>query len=332
MRTLGVALSRVVAVKVFRPLPSLLGNPHFQTLAASLISLAREPESTCVPVDLGDGDRLALEITTPEGWTKDNGTVVLLHGLSGDHRSAYMRRLANKLTRWKIRAVRFNMRDAGSGEGWARRPYHGGLSSDLKIALEQLLPSSGPMSVWGFSLGGNVALKLAGELGEDGPRLLRQVIAVCPATDLVRCVERIMLPENRIYEWGFVRECRAMALRRFERYPDLERFEIPENMRMVDFDNLYIVPIWGFEDAYDYYRKASARPFLPEIRVPTRILMSNDDPIVCPGVMTKEELPKDVKLKRTATGGHLGFLTKTKDHGVQWMDRQLMAWHANLAG
>ena len=108
--------------------------------------------------------------------------------------------------------------------------------------------------------------------------------------------------------------------------------EIPENMRMVDFDNLYIVPIWGFEDAYDYYRKASARPWLPKIRVPTRILMSNDDPIVCPGVMTKDELPKDVKLKRTAFGGHLGFLAKTPDHGVQWMDRQLFAWHANLAG
>lgn len=315
----------------FQPLP-LLRNPHLQTLLASLVSFAPDPPSVTEAIELPDGDRLALEVSTPPGWVQALGTVVLIHGLSGDHRSSYMRRLAGKLYQRGIQAVRLNMRDSGSGEGWARRPYHGGCSDDARVVLEALAPRTGPVHLWGFSLGGNVALKLAGELGPAGPELLRSVGAVCPAADLVRCIERIMRPENRLYEWAFLRELRTLAERRYERFPELERAEFTKEMRLVDFDEVYVARIWNFESAYDYYRRASAKPHLSQIAVPTRILLSDDDPIVCPSVLDGVTLPPQVDVRRLAKGGHLGFLGRTEEHGVQWMDQALFAFLAEVAG
>lgn len=314
----------------FKPL-LFLGNPHLQTLVASFVSLATEPASVREAVCLGDGDRLALEISTPEGWTKAAGTVVLIHGLSGDHRSSYMRRLATKLAGRGVRAVRLNMRDAGSGEGWARKPYHGGCSPDVLRVLEHLEPSGGAAHLWGFSLGGNVALKLAGELGAGASRLIRSVAAICPAADLPRCVERIMLPENRLYEWAFLRQLTAVAERRYERYPELERAVFPKKMRIIEFDELFVARIWNFASALDYYERASAKPHLEAIRVPTRIVLSEDDPIVCPSVLEGLALPADVTVRRMQKGGHLGFLGRSPDHGVQWMDQLLFEWLAELA-
>ncbi len=112
-------------LQAFRPLP-LLTNPHAQTIVATKLTFACEPPSTTQLVKLPDGDMIALEVSTPQGWQPHDPTVVMLHGLCGCHRSPYMQRLARKLLRRGLRAIRMNLRGCGSGQGLARYPYHSG--------------------------------------------------------------------------------------------------------------------------------------------------------------------------------------------------------------
>jgi predicted alpha/beta-fold hydrolase len=311
----------------FQPL-ALLANPHLQTLIASQMSLAPEPASEQREVELPDGDRLVCHLSTPAGFDPDAGTtVVLVHGLSGSHRSSYMRRLAGKLAERGVRAVRLDLRDTGAGEGLARRAYHGGCSEDVLVVARQLrAEGQGRLVLVGFSLGGNIVLKLAGELGSEGPRLVDHVAAICPAADLLNCAERIRERRNRLYEWVFVKECRALAERRHARFPELGPVDLPAKLRLREFDDLYMAPQWGFADAFDYYRRASARPHVPNIRVRANVLLADDDPIVAPDVLDPRDLPSCVRLERSARGGHLGFLGRAPDHGVQWMDLKLFEW------
>jgi uncharacterized protein len=144
-------------IQTFHP---LLTDPHLQTIVAAKVTFAREPLSTTCLVELPDGDRIALEVSTPTGWQPDDPTVVMLHGLCGCHRSPYMQRLARKLWRSGLRAVRMNLRGCGSGRGLARYPYHSGRSADVLAVLENLLQTTpqSPVTLIGFSLGGNIVL------------------------------------------------------------------------------------------------------------------------------------------------------------------------------
>src|SRR5690606_25688702 len=135
----------------FVPFP-LLGNPHLQTILAARLPWAREPGSITREVPLEDGDRLALEVTTPAGWSAGAGTVVMVHGLGGSHQSIYMVRLASTLAGRGVRAVRLNMRGCGSGAGLARKPYFGGCAADVAAALRLLrAEGAGPLVLVGFS-------------------------------------------------------------------------------------------------------------------------------------------------------------------------------------
>jgi predicted alpha/beta-fold hydrolase len=307
----------------FRPVP-LLSSPHLQTFVGNFFSLARAPASEPRLVALPDGDRLALQVSTPAGWREDGPTVVLVHGLCGSDSSTYMMRQATKLVRGGVRAVRLNLRGNGSGEGLARRPYHGGCSDDVRAALEDLRAAwpRSPMSLVGFSLGGNIVLKLAGELGAAGPDLLAQVVAVCPAIDLYACWRRIR--QWPLYERRFVNLLRAEMVRRHaltrEPYPTFER---PPSL--FEFDDAYTAPRVGFAGARAYYDGSSAVRVIASIAVPCRVLYAEDDPIIDADVLRDAPFPPGSQLVRSARGGHLGFVGLSR-RGVRWMDEVVLGW------
>lgn len=311
-----------------RPFPGLR-NPHLQTLIAAKLTLSREPPSTPWLLPLADGDVLALAVSTPPAWQETAPTVVLLHGLCGCHRSAYMQRLTRKLVHHGVRAIRMNMRGCGAGKGLARAPYHSGRSADALAvleALQQQTPGS-PITLVGFSLGGNIVLKLAGELAAAGPGLLRQVIAVCPPVDLVACSQRFGQPSNRWYNWYFTRLLCADVAYRQARFPELQAVTLPTRLTLYEFDELYTAPQCGFRDALDYYQQCSAAPLLPRITVPCRLLIAVDDPLIAADVLETLPLPANVQITRTRYGGHLGFLGRPGSaHGYRAMDSQLLAW------
>lgn len=310
----------------FRPFP-LLGNPHVQTLVGNLLSLAREPRSVTKLVTLPDGDRLALEVSTPDAWREADPTVVLVHGLCGSHRSTYLVRLAGKLVRRGARAVRLNLRGNGSGEGLARRPYHAGCSDDVRAALEVLRAETprSPLTLAGFSLGGNIALKLAGELGRDGDALLAGVVGVCPAVDLLAGWRRI--ERQPLYHRHFVR----LLLREMRRRHAASGEPCPTFspwVSLFDFDDRYTAPRWGHAGAEAYYEAASARDLLPRIAVPCRVLLAEDDPIIDSSCW-EHRMPPGAELIRSPRGGHLGFVgapPALARPDVRFMDDVVLRW------
>lgn len=311
----------------FRPLPFLAG-PHRQTIVASQISGAKEPPSQTQLVPLSDGDQLALEVSAPTGWRSMDPTVLLIHGLCGCHGSPYMIRLAHKLWRLGIRAVRMNMRGCGSGHGLARQPYHSGRSDDIQAILDTLRQETprAPITAIGFSLGGNVLLKWAGEAGLAASNYLVQMIAVCPPADLMACVRRFAQPSNRIYERRFMRLLKATVATRQALFSDTAP-TWPKRLTLYEFDNLYTAPQCGFRDADEYYALCSAAPLVSQITLPCRILFASDDPLIDASVFNHIALPPNVEVYYTTYGGHLGFLgIPGMPGGYRWLDAQLLAW------
>lgn len=317
----------------FEPFP-LFSDPHHQTIISSFFNVLFEPFSCCRIIQLSDGDRLSLEITTPGGWRDGDLTVVMVHGLGGSHQSSYLVRLTKRLEAKGIRAVRINMRNCGSGRGMAKQMYHGGRSEDIFESLMQLKMESphSPFLLIGFSLGGNIVLKLCGELSELAKEFLIGVIAVSPPVDLYSSVEMIGHADNAIYEKYFIGLMRADVHYRHKKFKDLPRIKLPRNLKFYEFDQIYTAPSYGFRNARDYYDKCSALKFIPDIAVPCKILLAQDDPIVSSSSLDGIDLPENIDVFKTKRGGHMGYLAHPSEgKGLHWLDSQLIDWIFNLA-
>lgn len=312
----------------FEPFP-FFTDPHKQTIINSFCNFLWEPPSQTKLVSLPDGDKIALEITTPWNWKATDVTVVLVHGLCGSHESPNLVRMAKRLEPMGIRAVRYNMRNCGSGKGLARNIYHSGRSEDIFYVLKTLRkehPES-PIVLIGFSLGGNLVLKLAGELGSLGKEFLREVIAVSPPVDLYSSVQMLGNSENAMYERYFYKLLRADVLYRHQKFKDLPPVQLPRKLKLYEFDQLYTAPTCGFRNADDYYNKCSSIYFVPDIAVKTKILLSEDDPIISSRSLDTCSLPHCVHLFKTKKGGHMGYLgNPSKDKGFYWLDSLLIDW------
>jgi predicted alpha/beta-fold hydrolase len=310
----------------FRPFP-LLGNPHVQTLLGHWLhgrKLAWPAREHVVP--LPDGDAVVLHDTVPPGWRAGDRIALLLHGLTGSHASPPLQRLARDLLKHRVRVVRMDLRGAGKGLPLARRGYHAGCSDDARAALEEIhrwSPASS-LLLLGVSLGGNVALKLAGEAAEQPVPGLARVAALGPPIDLVRCAALLAQPRNRIYETHFLRPLIAAARVRQRLFPDLPPLRLPRPLTLRGFDELYTAPRNGFADALDYYRRCSALPLVPRIRVPALLLTARDAPFVAVAPFEELSPPPGVSVCILRRGGHLGFLGPDGAGGIRWAERRVL--------
>ncbi len=302
---------------IFRPLPGL-ASPHAQTVLACFSKGGIEPPSTPLVVPLADGDSLYCQLSTPLSWKEPQRTIVLIHGLGGSHKSSYMVRLARKLYQNGERVLRVNLRGNGPNAHLAKRPYHGGTSDDLLSVLQilkQQHPDS-PLYLLGFSLGGNVSLKLAGELGEAGPALIKQIITVCAPIDLTRTLSLLMQPRNHLYQRYYVRGLRKLGAR----WLNNQRVR-----SILEFDDAVTAPQWGFKDGADYHQKCSSYSLFPQIQVDCCLLFAEDDPFIDYRPILHTSLPASMKLWLTPYGGHMGFLGWTgREHRYFWMDKFLI--------
>ena len=312
----------------FDPIPFIDG-PHHQTIIGSVFNLNLEPKSVRKLIQLSDGDKLALEVTTPNSWKESDLTVVMVHGLCGSHQSPYLVRMVKRLEPLGIRVIRLNMRGAGSGKGLARKQYHCGRSDDVFEAMKVLkkeCPNS-PFVLVGFSLGGNISLKLAGELGALADRFLKGLIAICPPVDLLSSVRLFGKKENEKYENYFYRLMRDEIYYRQKVFKDIPRIRLPKKMKLYEFDQLYVAPHAGFSDVLDYYTKCSAVNVAEEIVIPTKVLFAIDDPIVAANGLDHCNLHPNVRVYKTQKGGHMGFLSSPlRESGLYWLDGVLQDW------
>lgn len=262
------------------------------------------------------------------------GELILLHGLEGSHESGYMRSLAHAALARGYRTHRLNMRGCGGTEGLSQTLYHAGLTSDLRFILEQFhREGRGPVFLAGFSLGGNVVLKLLGELA-DSP-LVTAAAAVSTPIDLEACCRRMMERQNWLYGNRFV-------VRLKERYRERHRLH-PEHYRphrhqlatlhqvrtVMDFDDHITAPYFGFGNAARYYATQSSAQFLPAIRTPTLIVQAQDDPLIPFAVYQRHDWSSTphLRLLAPAHGGHVGFLAKTNPRF--WVDEAITAFFAS---
>jgi predicted alpha/beta-fold hydrolase len=245
--------------------------------------------------------------------------VVLVHGLEGSSSAGYMRSLASAALAAGFAAHRFNLRTCGGTEHLCPTLYHAGLTSDLRAFLRQL---SAPAYLVGFSLGGNIVLKLAGELADAAPALIRGVCAVSTPLDLGACAARIAEPENRIYEARFVRRMRARLLAS-GRYTEKDF----AGLRSVTvLDDRITAPSFGFHGAKHYYETQSAIGWLPKIRVPALLIQAKDDTFVPYRIFESSAVRSNPAIQLLATdhGGHLGFLAKAPNR--LWVDHVITNW------
>lgn len=256
------------------------------------------------------------------------GEIVLVHGLEGSSQAGYMRAMAHAALEAGYAAHRLNLRSCGGTETLSKAAYHSGLTADLAGVLRQLAAEGrGPRYAVGFSLGGNVALKLAGELGETARGLLAGVAAVSAPIDLEESTRRLERWDNRFYELRFLRKLkrriRALHALRPEAFP-IDGLDRVRGLR--EFDDRFTARYFGFRDAADYYETQSACRVLDKIRVPTLLVQAQDDPVVPFAIFERPELCMNpcIELLATPHGGHLGFLARRPPRF--WAEAAVMDW------
>ena len=312
----------------FRPLP-FLTNPHVQTLLSYLLD-TRAPSLRARRrlLHLPDGDLLVLHDSVPPTWQPGQPVVMLVHGLCGSHRSGALVRVAANLLRQGIRIVRLDLRGAGMGLGLARKTYTGACSQDVRDAAEEVqrwCPTS-PLYLTGFSLGGNLVLKMAGEAADRPLTNLAGVAAVAPPIDLVRCAALLGSPHNRIYEQYFVRNLVHLVTCQQWHFPDGPQIRFPRRLTMHQFDDLVTAPMWGFQNALDYYRQGTSVHLLPRIQVPTLILTARDDPFIAVEPFETMPATPQLEIHIAQHGGHLGYLGWDGTGGIRWAERHVAEW------
>jgi predicted alpha/beta-fold hydrolase len=223
---------------------------------------------------------------------------------------------------------RFNMRSCGGTENLALTNYHSGQTSDLLYVLrERRTNTSLPIFLVGFSLGGNVVLKLSGELGEDARGLIAAVCAVSTPIDLKACAKALGKPENALYRQRFLSRLRERIRLRHRQAPEIYSLEPLSKVRTIyDFDDLYTGPLFGFGSADNYYATQSANRFLGRIRIPALLVQAKDDPMIPFSVYDHPAFRENPCLTLIAVehGGHLGFISRRQPRF--WLDGVVVEW------
>ena len=241
-------------------------------------------------------------------------TVIALHGLEGSSKAHYMRGLADKAYRLGLNVVLLNQRNCGDTEHLSKGLYHSGLSADPAAVIRELIEVDGlnAIAIVGYSLGGNVGIKLAGDYGSQPPSPVHAICAVSPTMNLGRCVDALERRENAVYEWNFVRNLKKRMRRKGRVLPglfDLRQLSSVKTVR--EFDEMYTAPHHGFNDASDYYHRASSLRVVDKITIPTLILSAKDDPFVPHEQFSENAISNNSNVTTLITdyGGHCGFYT-----------------------
>ena len=311
-----------------------LGGGHVQTIAAFVmprrIDLPR-PEERLVQVSPG------IQVRCWCYWQENASersralTAIAVHGLEGSSESQYMLGVARNALAAGMNVVLMNQRNCGGMDHCAPTLYNSSLSSDVAAVAHHVIHNDrvSRFALIGFSMGGNLALKLAGEWGSNGPKEFKAVAAVCPAMDLAASADALHEPANRIYEYYFLlqlfRRMRAKA-KFFPQDFDLARLRGVTSLRL--FDDRITAYYCGFNGADDYYARASASNVVDRIAVPTLIIHAANDPFIrmLPETRARIAANSHIKYVETTDGGHCAFIGQPDGNGYdgRWAEREVV--------
>lgn len=308
-------------------------NPHLQTIIGNYL---RRPAfrgvtvAEDVVVDPADGSRLRCHCNwQPEAERADRLTVVLVHGLEGSSESRYIRGIAARAWEAGCNVVRMNMRNCGDTDHLTPTLYHSGLSGDVGAVMRHYATQFKleRVALVGYSMGGNLVLKFAGEWGSKAP--LCAVATVCPAIDLAAGSDALHEPANRVYEWHFLRGLMRRYRRKAALYPKVYGSDgVGRISSLRQFDDRIVARHCGFRDADDYYYRAASARVVEKIAVPTLILRAVDDPFVrmLPETRAKLLANEHVLLVETPHGGHCAYLSRDPGEDIHWAEASVVQY------
>jgi predicted alpha/beta-fold hydrolase len=296
----------------FTPRRWLRGG-HVQTLASFLIQRrfhVPAPEERLIEVALG------VKVLCHCHWQADRAhalTIIVVHGLEGSSESQYMLGITEKALHAGMNVIRYNQRNCGGTDALAPVLYHSGLSNDVAAVAREVIARDGVsrLALVGFSMGGNIVLKLAGEWGAQPPPEFRAVAVCCPAIDLSISADTLHEPSNRIYERYFLWALRRRMLQKARLFPDdfdVSRLRGIRSLR--EFDDKVTAHYCGFTGVDDYYDRASAAHVIDRIAVPTLLLYAANDPFIRITSETRRKIASNPNITfiETSDGGHCAFV------------------------
>ena len=315
----------------------LLWSGHLQTIAGALWKrkfLLPPAEARLFRVDAET--QLQGMCSWQPGKRKDAPVIVTVHGLEGSSESNYAIGIAEKAYARGFHAVRLNQRNCGGTERLTPTLYNSGLSGDYRAVLLELIAEGFTRIFFvGYSMGGNLVTKMAGEFAESAPKELRGVAAVCPAMDLAACADALEKLENYLYERHFVEGLMARYRRKAELYPErYPRDGIGRVRTIREFDDAITAPAFGYKDAAEYYEAASAKKVIGQVHVPLLLITAQDDPFVPYASFLQAKVRENPRVRFLAPeqGGHCAFISRWAGAERFWAEERVVEFCEELSG
>ena len=311
----------------YRP-PWWLPGGHLQTVYPYFMLRQRPPPYRRERIETPDGDFVDFDWLDGQ---PDAPLLVMFHGLEGCSRSHYASALMNAARARGWRAVVPHFRGCSGEPNRLPRAYHSGDADEIGWMLRTARSrTSGRMFAVGVSLGGNALLKWLARENLDAAALMQAAAAVSAPIDLMIAGDRLGQGLNRFYGLHFLRTLKRKSLQKLARFPGLfQRKRVTRAWTLRGFDNAFTAPIHGFRDADDYWTRASSKPELGRIRLPTLIVHSRNDPFL-PGhhLPSSDALPEVVECDLTGGGGHAGFVSGNFPGNLDWLPGRLLDFFA----
>jgi predicted alpha/beta-fold hydrolase len=308
----------------FVPAP-WLANPHLQTIYGATLAPSARVAFRRERWDTPDGDFVDVDfLDGPAGspW------VHLYHGLEGSSNSPYARMLMEFVRRRGWRGSVFHFRGCSGEVNLLPRAYHSGDSEEIDWSLKRVkaLAGAAPLYAAGVSLGGNAFAKWLGERGEAASAVVASAAAISAPLDLMAAGDALGRGFARVYAWHFLATLKSTSLAKLRRFPGLYDESAVRTARTLrQFDNVVTAPLHGFRDTDDYWTRASSKPYLAGIRVPTLLVNARDDPFLPEAALPQpSEVSTSVRLEFTPRGGHVGFVTAPFPGHIEWLPQRIL--------
>lgn len=308
--------------------PHWLPGGHAQTIYAALA--APRPPATYRRErwDTPDGDFIDLDWLDGTPSQLRSPLAVLFHGLEGSSRSHYALALMAALRRAAWRGVVVHFRGCSGEPNRLPRAYHSGDSAEIDWVLRRLkaLCPVAPMHAVGVSLGGNALLKWLGERQHEATGIVESAAAISAPMDLMAAGDALGSGFNLIYARHFLATMKRKSLAKLNRFPGLfDRERVMASRTLRQFDDLVTAPLHGYRDTDDYWTRASSKPLLRHIAVPTLIINARNDPFLPQHALPQaHDTATAVTLEFPAAGGHVGFVAGRFPGDLDWLPRRIL--------
>lgn len=308
----------------------LFRNRHFNTVYRTIfhqtqISYNRKRLET------KDGDFLDLDFST----VASDKIVIIIHGLEGSSDSNYVKSAVGLFNRNDYDVLALNLRGCSGEPNRLESSYHSGKTEDLREVISDIQGNYNykEINLIGYSLGGNIVLKYLGESSHQKGELVKSAVTISVPCDLKGSAEALAKAKNMVYTRRFLKSLKKKTIIKLKKfgYPPSVYDNISKSKNFYDFDNLYTAPAHGFKDAYDYWQQCSSKQFIKNIKLPTLLITSLDDPFLTESCIPIEEAEKNKKfdLELTKYGGHVGFNTRFGSKNKLWLENRMLNFIQN---